>query len=102
MINVAKYKTIAGAAKGLAKALVKLGYEDAVVWTPEDADYRGYGKGWAVYCESIPYDGMINLSLGESMYTEPWTTNGKPEINLMCNDVWYAEPYNHCVMCFGT
>jgi len=103
MINVAKYKTIAGAAKAFAKALVKLGYEDAEVWAPEEAEWRGYGKGWAVYCESMPYDGMVNLSMGESMTAGEYKGyDGKPEINLMDSDDWYAEPYNSAVMCFGT
>ena len=104
MINVAKYKTIAGAAKGLAKALVKLGYDGAVALTPAVAEDYGYGKGWAVVCESVPYEGMILLSMGESMYCEPWVGpyDSKPEINLMGNDNWFAEPYNSYVMCFGT
>jgi len=102
MINVAKYKTIAGAAKAFAKALKKLGFE-AEVLTPERAAWCGYGEGWAVLCEEMPCEGMVLLSLGESMYCEPWGVyEGKPEINLMGNDVWYAEPYNHYVMCFGT
>ena len=95
------YKTPAGAAKGFAKWLKANVSENAEVLTPARMEACGYGDTWGVMCEEMPYEGMVWLSLGESMYTEPWTSNGKPEIDMMNQDWGYCEPYNNYVMCFG-
>ncbi len=98
--NIARFKSPATAAKKFAKALRADGYEDAVAIDPKRCAECGYGNSWAVICEDAPYEAMVWLSMGESMYTEPWTSNGKPEYKLMGADNWYTEPYNSYVLCF--
>ncbi|QDP50115.1 MAG: hypothetical protein Unbinned4311contig1001_5 [Prokaryotic dsDNA virus sp.] len=98
--NIAKYKSPATAAKKFAEGLRAFGFEDAVAIDPKRCAECGYGNSWAVICEDAPYEAMVWLSMGESMYTEPWTSNGKPEFKLLGADNWYTEPYNSYVLCF--
>lgn len=64
-----KYKTKAGAAKGLYKALRKwceeIGYDpdtEVRIDNPEENKSRGYGKCWSVGFEAGPYEWAISAS----------------------------------------
>tara|TARA_Y100000401_G_scaffold39542_1_gene30030 strand:- start:1329 stop:1646 length:318 start_codon:yes stop_codon:yes gene_type:complete len=99
-ITLKKYKTPAGAAKAFYAWCKENVSEYAQVYPPAKAKEYGYGNNWCVMCEEMPYEGMVWLSLGESMYTEPWTSNGKPEVDMIDQDWGFAEPYNSYVLCF--
>jgi hypothetical protein len=54
----------------------KTGYSEGSVglWTPEDAEKRGYGRCWMVTWEGGPYEWAIYVSMemhGPWGYTEP-------------------------------
>mgnify|MGYP001162507148 FL=1 len=64
-----KYKTKAGAAKGLYKALRKwceeIGYDpdtEVRIDNPEENKARGYSKCWSVGFEAGPYEWAISAS----------------------------------------
>jgi len=68
--NPEKYKTKAGAAKGLYKALCKwckaLGMKPDIeihIYTPEQTEARGYGKFWNVSFEAGPFEWAVHASL---------------------------------------
>ena len=80
-----KYKTKAGAAKGLYKALVnyaqKIGYtkeqaeREIFIKTPEEAEQINGYKSWWVCWEGFIYDWAIGASFqisGDWGYTEPY------------------------------
>ena len=76
------YKTKAGAAKSLYKALCKwcedIGMDpktECHIWTPEQQDDRGYGKYWCVSLEGGPFEWAIRAS------------------DVIDNPDWYVEPY---------
>lgn len=84
-----KYRTKAGAAKALYKALRKVckswGLDPDIelfIDTPEESEARGYGKNWRVCWESGPYEWAINASW---QITGPWG---------------YTEPYFSFDLCF--
>ena len=68
--NPEKYKTKAGAAKGLYKALCKwckdVGMTPEIevhISTPEQNEARGYGRLWCVGLEAGPYEWAVHASL---------------------------------------
>ena len=68
--NPEKYKTKAGAAKGLYKALCKwaknVGMKPEIevcIYTPEQTEARGYGKFWCVAFEAGPWEWAVHVSL---------------------------------------
>ena len=96
MIDVTGYKTCAGAAKAIVKALHKLGYPEACVLKPEDNSLSGC---WAVILDGGPFEALVCLSLGGSMYASELgyhDSDGnyrEPEIKMTGAENWYAEPY---------
>lgn len=74
-----KYKTVAGAAKGLYQALCKkakaIGQNPDIevrIWTPEENQAWGMGKCWRVAWEAGPYQWAINAEVdGPWGYAEP-------------------------------
>ena len=74
-----KYKTVAGAAKGLYQALCKkakaIGQNpdiEVCIWTPEENEAYGMGKCWRVAWEAGPYQWAINAEVdGPWGYAEP-------------------------------
>lgn len=78
------YKTKAGAAKSLYKALRKwceqvgLNPDTEVgIWTPEQREKHGsnYGRHWAVSLEAGPFEWAVHASM------------------VIDNPNWYVEPY---------
>ena len=78
------YKTKAGAAKSLYKALRKwceqVGLNPDIecnIWTPEKREKHGsnYGKHWAVSLEAGPFEWAVHASM------------------VIDNPHWYVEPY---------
>ena len=90
-VDLTKY-TAGTACKKLAQYLEKDGYE-VTVWSPKESVENGYGAVWYLISEELPYEGLVWLSMGESMYTEPWTSNGKPEYKIHDAEKYYCEPY---------
>lgn len=90
----AKYKTAAGAAKGLHKALSKLSKEvygqnpsiEIFIYSPKQTVKHGYGSCWRVCWESGPYEWAIPASFEVKNY----------------EDGWYTEPYYSFDLCFFT
>ena len=81
----------------LYKGLKKDGY-DVYLLKPEEAEKNGWGKAWYCGMDGGPYEALVWLSLGESMYTEPWTSNGKPEYKITGAKKYVAEPYySYCL-----
>lgn len=76
------------AAKKLHEALtayaIRAGYGEnsVLLWTPEEADQRGYGKCWMISWEAGPCAWAIHLSF---QVTGPWGC---------------AEPYHSSSLCF--
>ena len=90
--DASKFKTKAGAAKALYKALCKLAKDmgqdsdiEVRLYTPEQSFARGYTTGWQVQWESGPYEWAI----GASFQVENYSGGG-----------WYTEPYYSFDLCF--
>jgi hypothetical protein len=79
------YKTPAGAAKALYRALIKLNMEwgaseasakkEVALFSPEESSARGYGEFWRVMWESGPYEWAIGASFdirSDGWFTEPY------------------------------
>ena len=100
--DVSKYKTKGGACNALTKALNAMGF-NAESWNPAKSNELGYGKFWHCYCEDLPYEGFVLLSMGESMYCQPWIGpyNSFPEVILRGNENWYTEPQNNHLLVFA-
>ena len=86
-----KYKTKAGAAKALYKALCetskKFGHDPAWevhLMAPKKSSEMGYGNNWRVSWEAGPYQWAIGTSF------------------QVCNHAagWYTEPYYSFDLCF--
>ena len=76
------YKTKAGAAKSLYKALCKwcedIGMDpktECHIWTPKQQQARGYYKQWTVSLEAGPFEWAVHASM------------------VIENTDWYVEPY---------
>ena len=87
-----KYKTKAGAAKALYKALCKLSKDfgqnpdyEVQLYSPEQSKERGYTSGWQVVWESGPFEWAITASF----YVQNYSNGG-----------WYTEPYYSFDLCF--
>jgi len=82
------YKTMASAAKGLYKALVKfeksIGIKEVsvIIQTPKESEEYGTGKNWRVIWEGGIYDWAIAAEI----------------YNLKAG--WYTEPYYSYDLCF--
>ena len=69
--------------------------EECSLWSPEEAEQRGYRPFWRVSWEAGPVEWGVLLSLGESM----WLTelelnyNHRPEVVLEGGNGWYTEPH---------
>ena len=104
--NIAKYKKPETAAKKLVEGLVAMGFESAKVLSPEKSESCGYGAFWSVLMECGPYEGLVALSLGGSIFageTGYYDSNGnykEPEFNLE-SEHWIAECYNSYVLIFA-
>jgi hypothetical protein len=66
------------------------------LWSPEEAEARGYGRCWRVGWEAGPVEWGVLLSLGESMCLTELELghDHRPEVLLQSSDGWYAEPYH--------
>ena len=101
MVDLTKYKTPAAAAKNLAKWLNEQGWS-ACVWSPEESKKMidPNADAWHVACEECPWEGLIALSLGGSIYAGEfgyYDSNGnykEPEVKLTGSKHWVAEPYH--------
>lgn len=89
----AKYKSAAGAAKALHKALCKFAAEvygqnpdiELFIDSPEQSVARGYGKSWRVCWESGPFEWGVLASF-----------------ECRAKDFsWYTEPYYSFDLCFS-
>lgn len=78
-----KYKSAAGAAKALYKALRKVSKEvfgqnprwELFIHNPDQSAAHGFGKSWRVCWESGPFEWAIPASFecsGKGWYTEPY------------------------------
>ena len=99
-------KTPRGAASATFRALKayakKLGYNtsDLCLWNPERSEQAGFGRTWSVCWESGPYEWGTSLSMGESMHAASSGYGKDPEIDLINNPGWHAEPYWSFSLCF--
>ena len=72
--------------------------EECSLWSPSEAEARGYDPFWRVSWEAGPAEWGVLLSLGESM----WLTeldlkhDHHPEVLLQSGDGWYTEPHYRC------
>ena len=89
--DAAKFKTKAGAAKALYKALCKLAKAmgqdpdiEVSLYTPEQSFARGYTTGWQVQWEAGPYQWAIGASFQVANHKAGW----------------YTEPYYSFDLCF--
>jgi len=98
-LNLNNVKHPKTAAKKLCKWLKETGGWNAELVTPDSAKNNGWGNGWYVVCEECPYEGLVCLSLGGSVYAGEfgyYYPNGEykePEVLMCDNDNWIAEPY---------
>jgi len=87
-----KYKSAAGAAKALHKALCKFATEvygqnpdiELFIDSPEQSVARGYGKSWRVCWESGPFE---------------WAIPASSECRAK-DYSWHTEPYYSFDLCF--
>jgi hypothetical protein len=96
--NPHKYKTVAGAAKGLYKALCKKAAEygqnpekEVAILTPYESLKHGTGDNWRVMWEAGPYEWAISAS-EECHNMSSDNGNGR--------DYWFTEPYYSFDLCF--
>ena len=101
--DISTKKTPGGAAKALAKALVKDGYTDAHAVTPKDSDSYGWGETWHVVSEMAPFEWALMVSMGENMYTAEFEMawNADPTYKVDGDNDWYTEPYNSYILGFS-
>ena len=100
MLDLTKYKSCKGAATALAGWLNEQGWRAVAISPKESVKRVAEGaNGWHVLCEECPYEGLIALSLGGSVYAGAYgyyDDNGnykKPEVKMTNSDHWIAEPY---------
>ena len=95
MVDLSKY-TAKTAAKKLCAGLIKMGFEASLL-DPKKSEANGWGAGWYVISEGVPYDGLVCLSLGGSIYCGEWDNydyKRKPEFKITGADKYLAEPYH--------
>jgi hypothetical protein len=70
--------------------------DECSLWSPEEAESRGYSPCWRVTWEAGPAEWGVLLTLGESM----WLTelelhhDHRPEVLLQSCQGWYTEPHH--------
>jgi hypothetical protein len=85
------------AAQGLfdfIQAQFKPGAECSI-WSPAEANARGFGLHWRVSWEVGPEEWGVLLSLGESMWDSEFDLehDHQPEVLLKSGAGWHAEPH---------
>ncbi len=87
-VDLSKFKTAAGAAKALHRAIVSVAGENNAgvnLLTPERSKALGYGKVWRVMWEGGPEEWGIKASYGDfGSIPAKWTPRSTE---------WYMEPY---------
>jgi hypothetical protein len=74
--------------------------DECSLWSPEEADAKGYSPCWRVSWEAGPAEWGVLLTLGESMWLtelEPGHChdhNHRPEVFLQSGNGWYTEPHH--------
>jgi len=68
--------------------------DECSLWSPAEAEARGYIPFWRVSWESGPVEWGVLLTLGESMWlTElELSYDHRPEVILQRGNGWFAEP----------
>ena len=93
-------ETPENAAKRLYNGLDKMGFNPSLL-NPKKAEKNGWGKAWFVLCEEAPFEGLVSLSLGGSIYAGErgyYDTEGnyrKPEFKITDADKYVAECWNN-------
>jgi len=93
-IDLSKY-TAKTAATKLTEGLRKLGFE-ATLFDPKKSEKAGWGKGWFVISEEAPFEGLVCLSMGGSIYCAEYDNydyKQPPEFKITNADKYVAEPY---------
>lgn len=94
MVDLSKY-TAGTACKKLGEGLKKMGYEVAI-WDPKESKENGYPECWYLISEEVPYEGLVCLSNGGSIYCGEWDNydyKRKPEFKITDAKKYYCEPY---------
>lgn len=81
----------------------ELGYNVANIflWSPTEADARGYGKAWAVCWEEGPYEwGMVTGGCTLCGPENGNYSNPGPFPNGISGKNWLAEMYNNFILTF--
>jgi len=66
---------------------------EVALWSPEEADQKGYGKAWMVCWEAGPHEWATRLSLGGSAFELGYAYRNPPEVILTGAEKFCAEPY---------
>ena len=85
-------------------------------WLTEHAAENGYtdasgichqakGEGWEPTADCVgwdggPYEGLVSLSMGESMYAGECGYGNPPEFDFLSNRYVMVEPVNHWLLGF--
>ena len=104
--NISKYKNIKTAATKLWEGLSAYGW-NPILMEPKRSEECGYGHNWSIVMEEGPYEALVSLSLGGSLYAREdgyHNADGEyrePEFNVQGADGWYLECANHYTICFA-